>query len=84
MFLAPWARIRTQSMVALRGTPREARIVRSGPTGNIKGRISISASRRDREKTCFFGRWKVYPVFLHKLKHLIFEKGHPSLNGRDN
>ena len=57
LFLAPWARTRTPSMVVLRGTPREARMVRSGPTGNVKGRISISASRRAREKSAsFIGR----------------------------
>ena len=75
LLLAPWARTRTPSMVVLRGTPRNARMVRSGPTGNVKGRTSISASRHARGKISFFYRGKVYPVFLHKLKHLIFRRG---------
>ena len=54
LLLAPWARTRIPSMVVLRGTPREAWMVRSGPTGKVKGRISISASRRAREKSTSF------------------------------
>ena len=54
LLLAPWARTRTASMVVFRGTPRTAWMVRSGPTGKVKGRISISSSRCAREKSASF------------------------------
>jgi len=64
LLLAPWARIRTPSMVVLRGTPRVTWMVRSGPTGNVMGTKSPYLPFTAPEKNQFLYRERVYPFFF--------------------